>query len=291
MKNPLIIVAGLTALAGAAWFGATAYANNLARQQIDQELLDARDLADIQYDDVQVDLLTRSVSLKHVSIAPANGGEPVLIEELILDEFDQSSDIPSFLSAKILGAQVNAASLGELGDRIRELGYPETLSLNSDISYRYDDLGRELDINNLSLSADDAGTLNARLKLGNIQLGTDEMAFFRLIFGYPNLLVHGAELTFTDRSLVERIMQQRGKAEGLTGDQATNKTLAALDVEIANTKDPLGKEILSQFRRFIASPDTFSVTVQPEQPLKIRDIPRSADPVDIARMLNLQVKG
>ena len=291
MKKPLIIAASLAALAAAGWFSATAYANNIARQQIDKELLEARDTADIRYDDVDVNLITQSVSIKDVSIAPPQGGEPIQIEEVVVDEFDQGSSIPAFLSARIIGAEINVDALGELGAGIRQLGYPQIVKISSDVSYRYDDLERELEVRDLSLDAADAGKLKTRFKIGNVQLGGGQEVLFRLMFGYPNILIHSAELSFSDSSLVERVMQQRGREEGTTTEEATARTLAELDAQITATNDPLGKDILSQFRKFIDSPDTFSVTVQPESPLKIRDIPRSSDPVNIARILNLQVKG
>ena len=291
MKKTLIIAASLTILAAAGWFGATAYANSIARQQIDKELLEARDTADIRYDDVDVNLMTKSVSIKDVSIAPPQGGEPILVEEVVVNEFDQDSAVPAFLSARIIGAEINVDALGEFGAGIRQLGYPQIVKISSDVSYRYDDLARELEVRDLSLEAADVGTLEARFKIGNFQLGSGQEALFRLMFGYPNILIHGAELSFSDNSLVKRVMQQRGREEGTSSEEATANVLAEVDAQIAATNDPLGKDILSQFRQFIDSPDTFSVTVQPEAPLKIRDIPRSSDPVNIARMLNLQVKG
>ena len=188
MKKPLIIAASLTILAAAGWFGATAYANSIARQQIDKELLEARDTADIRYDDVDVNLMTKSVSIKDVSIAPPQGGEPILVEEVVVNEFDQDSAVPAFLSARIIGAEINVDALGEIGAGIRQLGYPQIVKISSDVSYRYDDLARELELRDLSLEAADVGTLEARFKIGNFQLGSGEEALHKARTLRPQLI-------------------------------------------------------------------------------------------------------
>ncbi|MDO6461926.1 hypothetical protein Q4485_14540 [Granulosicoccaceae sp. 1_MG-2023] len=292
MKPISLFFSVATLAAGAAWIGADAYAESEARKRIDQRIAQMQDVAEIRYEDVDVNLLSRDVSLHGVSVRPRQSREALLIERVVIDEFDSNAtDVPAFMSLQLHKAEIATASLGTLGAGLRELDYPDKVNISLTADYHYDRRERQLDIRRLEFDLADAGSLSLALKLSNIELGSDETSLMRLLFGYRNLIIHNAELRLQDNSLAERILQQQAEEQGISADQVRSNALAALDARIADSEDPLSRETLTQLRQFIAEPDTLSASIRPEQPLKIRNIPRRADPLTIARMLNLQIKG
>jgi len=130
MSKKLITGIGIVMLLVAIYFGIKMYASNVAEGKVDKAIAESANFADIDYKKVSVDLLGMDVTISDIIVSPAGAKKQFKIDEIIIHDFDNKSDIPSFLSITCNGIELNIQDLGEDAKKLRDLGYKDKMMVN-----------------------------------------------------------------------------------------------------------------------------------------------------------------
>jgi len=272
----------------AIYFGVKMYASNVAEAKVNEAIAKAANFADIDYGNVSVDLLGMDVRISDIIVSPADTKEKVKIDEIVIYEVDDKSDIPTFLSLSCDGIELNIEDLGEDGKQLRELGYNDKIMVNLNVNYSYNKEKKEIDIKKIGIGADEAGEINVSLRLGNISLEPEEIA--GLIFGFPQVIFHEAKIEYDDDSLAERLMKFGAKEQKVSTDDFRKTLIKNVETEISKEKDEFAQKALSEIKEFLADPDELSISASPSKPQPIGRIMRTNDPKDMIKLLNIHIK-
>ena len=123
MIKKLIAGIGLALALFAVYWGIQMYASNAAEAKVNEVIAKNASIVDVDYKKVSVDLLRTDVHLFDILVSPVNAKEKISIDEIIISDFDDQSDIPSFLSMTCNGIGLNINDLGKNAHKLRALGY------------------------------------------------------------------------------------------------------------------------------------------------------------------------
>ncbi len=291
MNRKLIAAVGLGVVLLGVYFVVQLYADNAAEKELNAAIENAEGLADIAYDDVHVDLISRDVRISDIRIVQKGGAqsENVRINEVIIRDMDtESEDMPAFMNFECSGIVLDIKELGKDARGFREMGYTETLLLNLIVDYRYDKEKKMLDIRKLGIGADNMGELELHLRLGNILLDPDQL--IALLFTYPQITIHEAGIGYQDDSLAERMMQVSARERNMEMKEYQAELLREVDQEIEQETDPFTRNALNEIREFIRDPDSFTISVSPPNPQPLGSLLQVPEPRDIIKLLNVQVE-
>jgi hypothetical protein len=287
MPRKLLLFAGTGVLLAAVFFGIQIYASTVAEKKVDETLAKVSALVDIDYGKVSFELIGMDVRISDVRIAPVNSGSKTRISEVVIRGIDDKSEVPAFLSLSCRGIEIDARQLKGASERLKELGYPDTLLCSLDIDYRYDRERKELTVERLAIGARDAGELDIRLQLANVNLDPKEA--IGLLFTYPQIMVAGARIRYKDQSLAQRLMELKAREEKSTLKDYRNGLIRSVDQQIEREKDDFARGALIEVKRFIDDPRTLSLSVSPAKPQPVGRIMRANGAKDLVKLLNIEI--
>ena len=288
----IVVGIGVVVVLIAVYFGVKIYAENIAEKKVNEAIAKAAVFSDIDYKNVNVDLLSMDVRVSDIVVSLVNTQNKIKIGEIVLYDIDDKSDIPSFLSMAINGIELNIQNLGENVTELTKLGYKDKLLVNLTTDYAYSKEKKELHIKGLGIGADEAGEIRVSLRLGNITLESEEL--LELLASYQQIIFHEAKIEYTDDSLVERLIELLAKEQQVTKEDYTKIGVRNIEAAIAEEKDEYVKNVLSQIKGFIINPKRISISASPSKPQPLGRIMRtmnSDDPKDIINFLNIQIVG
>lgn len=288
MSKKQITGIGIAAVLIAIYFGVRMYASNVAEGKVNEAIAKAADFADIDYKKVSVDMLGMDVVISDILVSPANAKKKIKIDEIIIHDIDNKSDIPAFLSMSCNGIELNIKDLGEAAKELKELGYNDKMMINLTADYTYDKGKKELDIKKIGIGADAAGKISVGFRLGNINLKPEEIAI--LLFTFPQVIFHEAKIKYEDNSLVERLMKLGAQKEQTSVENFKKSLMQKLEKEIEKEKDDFTKKALNEINKFLENPEEFSISASPSEPQTLGRIMRVDDPKDVIKLLNIQIK-
>jgi hypothetical protein len=278
MKKNIILSVGAIALVS--FIGAKYYASSVAKDRVDSILASAPPiLKGLTYKDVSVGLLTGSVTFKDVEFSSPAKDRNILINEVVLNDYDEESEIPSYMDLEFNGIEAEIKQIDELS----KLGYEDYLSSNMAISYEFDAKAGEVNIKNLSMGIDDLGSIRIELKLSNIKNPA------ALIFTYPSVQIDAAKIVYEDDSLIDRAYTLRAKKEKKSVDEIKDDAIQILDSKIEKTSGEFQKNVLLAIRNFIDDPDELTISVSPQSPVSIKQLLSVRDPQYYIELLKLEV--
>jgi len=272
----------------AIYFGVKMYASNVAEAKVNEAIAKAANFADIDYKNVSVDLLGMDVRISDILVSPADAKEKIKIDEIVIYDIDDKSDIPSFLSMTCSGIELNIKNLGEDAKKLMELGYNDKVLVNLTTDYTYSKEKKELHIKKLSIGADEVGKINVSFRLGNISL--EQEAIAGLLFSFRQIIFHEAKIEYNDDSLAERLIKLGAKEQQVSTEDFRKALIKNVETEIAKEKDEFAQKALSEVKEFLVDPDEFSISASPSKPQPLGRIMRANDPKDIINLLNIHIK-
>ena len=288
MSKKQITGIGIAVVLIAIYMGVKMYASNVAEGKVNEAIAKAANFADIDYKNVSVDLLGMDVRISDILVAPVDAKEKIKIDEIIIHDIDDKTDIPTFLSISCNGIELNIKDLGEDAKRLRELGYNDKMMINLTAEYAYDKEKKELDIKEIGIGADNVGEIGVSFRLGNINLEPEEM--LGLLFTFPQVIFHEAKIQYEDDSLAERLMKLGAQEEQTSVKDFKKSLLQEISKEIEKEKDDFTKKALSEIKEFLEDPEEFSISASPSKPYPFGRIMRVDDPKDIVKLLNIKIK-
>lgn len=270
MKKKLLVGTAAALVFVCICFGIRLYASKTAKERIDMVLEKNAKFLAFDYKDVTVDLIGRDVRISDVRISPPDEKEKLRIREIIIHEFDDKSDIPLFLSISFNGLELNPDKFGTGGENIRKLGYADKLLVSLKADYVYEKERKELNIEKMGLRADDVGEISISLHVGNIDLSPEN--FMAILFTFPQITVHKAEIVYKDDSLAERSIRFAAKEKNMEADKFKSVMIQELEKEIEKEKNDSARNLLVKIRNFLNDPKELSISFTPESPSLLGEI-------------------
>ena len=239
MKKKQIVGFGVAVVLIAAYVGIKMYASSVAEEKIDKAIASVANYADVDYKNVSVDLFGLDVHISDVIVSPADSKEKVNINEIVVYDVDEQSDIPLFLDISFNGVEIAIDKLGDDAKKIKELGYNDNILLNSAIEYHYNKENNEISLNKLTIGADDVGALDVSFRLGNIDLGPEKI--MGILFTYPQIMLRDAKISYHDDSLIERLLKLAAKEQKKNVKEIKNEAIKNIEKEIEKEEDDFTK--------------------------------------------------
>ncbi len=288
MQNKKKIVVGvLIVVLIAVYVGVKTYAGRVAERKVNKAIGKVANYADVSYGKISVDLLGLNTRINDVTITPLGAKEKTVIDDIVIYDVDDKSKIPSYLHIALRGININVDSLENDARQLKELGYNE-IKANMEWKHKYDANGKEFYLDSLSSGVDKMGTIDLKFHISNIDLGSDNILSIFLFF--PKILIHSAELSYRDDSLVPRLLKRGAKKEDKEVDSIISEITKDIDKEILRANNEFAKEAMEALKKFIKNPDKIVITVSPERPVPVGSIQKTEDSEELLKLLNVKIR-
>jgi len=281
-KRKKIITISISLILITVYFGAKLYVEKAAKTKIDNAIAKLGDVVNIDYENINADLLRLNLHIQGVSVSRPEQKEKVNITDIIIYDIDSGSRIPSYLNLEINGIRGNAGGLGGLG----ELGY-NTIEGDIELDYRYDGEKKEFQLNKFKCSAAEMEAVETSFHLGNVHI--NQKNILALLFGYPQILLYQATLNYKDNSLVPRLFELGAKKNGKGVNDFKLEIIQKIDHMISKEGDEVSAETLRAIKGFIDDPKKIEISASPRKPVPIGFIQGLKDFRSISKFLNLKI--
>ena len=289
-----VVIAGLAV----SYVGGKLYMTDKVEKQLDAKIIEMQPMLDVKYGDLSVEPITQRIQLHNVVLTPADGsGNPITINEITVNELDTSSEFPTALDFVLNGISISIDDIEpQTADRLKALGYSDDLLISLSTKYTYVDNVMDWQF---GLSAQDMGKMEYSLNIADFEF--DPKQPLTLLFSYPNYQLNSAELTYTDQSLVNRIMKQEAENSAISVEELKQRlsdkinAMLAADLETSNkTSDAelnVAKNAAEAFIKFINDPQSITISINPEQAVTLGEITQTQhDPAKLITLLNMAFK-
>ncbi|MCP3944075.1 MAG: hypothetical protein GY710_21715 [Desulfobacteraceae bacterium] len=291
MKKKLIVGIGVIFVLTVGYLGIKMYAANVAEAKIDDAIASVADYADMNYKNASVGLFDKNVHIFDVVVSPKGSSDKVNIKEIVINNVydgDEDSAIPSALDISFNGVEIAIDQLGNDAQKIKELGYKDNLLLNFAIQYHYNKENNKINLNKLKIGAANVGDLDINFRLGNIDLSPEKL--MGILFTYPQIELYGAQISYHDDSLMERLFKLTAKEQKKSVEQIKNEAIKTVEKEIEKEEDEFTKDVLKGIKGFIENPENLIVSIAPKKPLSLGQLLRVGDPKDMIKLLNVNIR-
>lgn len=269
-RSALLVLGIVVILAVAAVVVLQLYASSKAETEVDRVVQDlrAQNVLDMEYSDVNFDLLSMDVVIEDVTLNAATGGA-YSADRLVVSDYDIGNDFPEYMNLRLenISVPVDEKSFGPDYEKFLAMGY-ETLEGDLVVDFKIDRAGQRFIINELSLKAKDLGTISISLTLGQI---TPEN-FLAYLFDPSGITVDSVEIFYQDDSFAERTLAQAAREQNSTEEDLRVQALAGVDQTIEQARQEgseRGVAFLEAFKQFLSDPGSIRITAAPAEPVSV----------------------
>ncbi|MFH1102405.1 MAG: hypothetical protein V1714_01380 [Pseudomonadota bacterium] len=271
----------------AGYFGVKFHLEKIARQKVEEVISKTSGLMEIDYRKVSVNLIGLNTHVKDVTVKATGEKEGIQIDEITVYKARAGKDKSLDVHIALNGISVHADQLIEDHDTVRDLGY-QNIKADMEVDYEYDDRKREFRLNTLRLGAKEIGDIDFSFRLTNIELDPEKMAL--MLFTFPLIEINEAELSYTDDSLVRRLLNFYARKEGKTVDETIRQLTVKMDEEIARANDPLVTQSIEAVKKFINKPNKIMVSLSPKEPVSIGSLRDLVYQNEYIKLLNIRIR-
>lgn len=240
-------------------------------------------LAGLRLQDAAVRMPQGAISLQSVSMTSKS---------------QEGVEVATSSQAEMSGLKIPAALLDSrgVGQVLGDLGYQD-LVLGMKFQADYDPAKGTANISDLSLSAQEAGTLKFAVAVSGLNLdqlpginsSQEELLRFLQHFAYVSL-----EISYTDASLCQRLYSFAAKKDKTTPEQLKAK----IKENIAQAASPQGRsgidrETQAALLAFVDNPQRLTISMKPASPITLEagmQTVMTQGPDALVKMLNVQVR-
>lgn len=288
--NKKIIAAAIAGTAIGGYLVADHQATKAAEAQLTKTLEDVKPFMDVNYDAVDVGLLSGKLTISDVTFASKLSGENISVDEIVIHDVDQDHSIPRFMTVSINGITAEIPKNGKVARDLKKLGYENQLVGDIHLSYHYDFTEKELEIDELSTTIDDMGEVTIDLHLGNLPSTMASSFFGRSLM--EQVVLHEANIKYEDDSLTERKLKIDAERMGVSTADLKKEITADIEKEIAKTQSKKAKSFLKEIIEFIDDPEELAISINPEEPTSMKTLLRTQgrQTDDLVKLLNIDVE-
>jgi len=299
MGKKQLLAIGICAILTAVYFGIKIYTVNIAKIEVNKVIANLSDVADIKYENVDVNLFNMSVIISDILISPIDTNSigtnsidktdnTMKIKEIIIYDITYNRNMPVLLSVMCREIELSVEHLGEMGKKLNTLGYNDKITTDLFVNYTYDLEKNELNIKNSGIKAKNVGEIIINLNISDINLAPE--AIIGIFFTFPQIMLHNAKVEYKDDSLFERFLKLTADKEHINVTDFKNFIITKIKQDIKQENDTFIRTVLSKIENFIEDPDELSITAYPASPVSISSILSVNSPKDCIKMLNLQIQ-
>lgn len=288
---------GLVVVALAIALAVQVFANSIVVERLDRIMAGLRQSGAERatYQSAKVDLFSRSVTVTGLDIRLAEKDE-IRIAEAVAVRYDIfNARQPAYGQFDISGITVRAGNGSRLSALFRQFGATQVAG-RIQLAFRANHQLRIVDIDQLDIDLTDTARLQVSGKMGN----WNRKALLALIrafagdgtqaFRGTGLEIHFATLTYQDRGFVNRYLKFLAAREDRKLGRYKRDMLRDLrKARRALKGDRLDRErkLLEAMIEFIRKPGILVVKLEPDNPVKVAEIPALDDPVRLRSRLRL----
>ena len=244
------------------YFGMKTYVSNIAEKEIDKMLDKVSEFVNVNYKSVSIDLFRMDVSISDIFVTPNfNTKQNLVIDEIIIRDIDDKSDIPAFMSISLHGVELKIDNFEQLSE-LEKLGYPDELLVDLGMDYVF--ANDELSVNDLFIKIDDLGELSVDFHLGNLSI--QQLGIIKLLFSYPEILLYELQIELDFVPLVERYIESGAEELNISEAEFKSKAIEAIEQDIKNARNKDNLLYISSLvlmKNYIDEPDELSISVSP----------------------------
>lgn len=261
MKLKLWLVVSILLLI-AIYFGVTSYASNIAKKEVDKMIVAVSPFVDVDYKSVNVDFIGLDVKMSDVFIVSRFDTDyNVFIDDIIIRKIDGKSDIPTFMSGSIHGIDLKIND-PDISADLEKFGYTNQLLVDLGIDYIYEN--NVLNVNDLSLSVDDVGELNANFSIGNLPFNQQGILGFLTM--YPEILLYKAQVVLDLLPLADHLIEYGAKEHDMSIADFRSKVLEDIERGL-DTNENIFLGIHAEIaKKFVTDREKFSISISPSEP-------------------------
>ena len=275
------------------YFIAKSIVTHKVKEAIDIMIEEISQVAEVEYDDISVSLLTRNTHIEDISIKPKGITDDTLkIKELIVRDYDYKSKYPKYVNFDI-----KKLTLTNIPEKLKDLGYKKFVA-DISLDWEYNSKKEIYKINELKIQADEMGELSLKLILSDVMHIEDSLEDANSIDSLEqvleNISIANAKITYKDDSIIEKLIKYDAEKEGVSykkmRDEYVNKISSESFPGIPN-------KVLKMIKKFIKDPDTLKISISPDSPVSIKQLSKIIDRYDenkdraeqIFRKLNIKI--
>ena len=257
------------------------------RQELDQRLAKLQPL-NVTYEGLRVSLPFYHTHISNIRMTGQAGRGPVTVREVVVERMDLGHRAPHYLRARVVGLEENLENPSRgTGNLFRKYGY-QKIHANYEIDYDYDANAKVMDVRRLIADLDRIGRLEVRLRLRDFHLYESS----KNAPPAPNFSVANGRLVYTDASLVDRILEETAREQGMTKEAYLRAVDKQLDDAASTQPDARMKAIAGQLKTFLDKPGRIRVAINPEKPVTLPQLfaKASVSPAELPDLLALEVR-
>lgn len=262
------------------------YAGRFAETKLRKTIADLDFYADITYQKVTVNLFGPVVHVDEVVLSPVGSTEKIYIDKITISEIDDKNRIPASAHIKLKGFY--SESSGTAKKLFKYLGYEEDTRLSIEVDYTYSREKRTFHLRRFRYGARQIGVLSLESHISNFDL--DPKSILSIGSSFPNILIHSAEISFQNESLVERFIRAKAEEENKKTEKIIQDILAVFEKQISGTEETFSRDALRSLKEFIKNRHRLGFEFSPEKPVSLDRILEIKKLSDAVRLLKVKVK-
>ncbi|MCC2111395.1 MAG: hypothetical protein KDJ16_05115 [Hyphomicrobiales bacterium] len=225
------------------------------------------------------------IELNAITITTEDTPAPIPVKSLLVDLEDFENDIPTHMAIEVADIEVGIENIEEAEPRemFKAMGYDMLkMGMKGDLNWKPDAGTASLesfeisfaDMGALRLSGVFGGipaeALEKATELGNSAGGTDGQPMPPGGELLETLTVDSLTLSFTNHSIVERLLEQQAKQMGIKAYDLKLQVQGVLpQMLVALQNQAFQDDVTDAVRTFLDDPQTLVVTARPEQPVLV----------------------
>jgi hypothetical protein len=286
-KGRIAELAVIAVIAGGGYFVAQLYADRVADRRIGAILTKLPKGTDVKYRTAGYSIWNGEIRLRDVKVDSQVAGE-ARIKGVTVADFDKFHRVPHYVKVKVRGFEMKREKANAATRRWMDKLRYKSITVDVEYAYRYRPDIRELVIEKARITGPQVGTLELSGRLTNVR-SLDVRHLGDLIAIGMQSVVRGVRLTYTDRSLADRLIASYAAEKGIDAKTYRASLVRDLDAEMRRTKSANLRRQIQHMRAFVERPGKVVITVQPRTTVPVFLLAAMPAPHMIQRTLGINI--
>lgn len=286
-KGRIAGLAVIAVIAGGGYFVAQLYADRVADRRIGAILTKLPQGTEVKYRTAGYSIWNGEIRMRDLEVDSQVAGE-ARIEGLTVADFDKFHRVPHYVKVKVHGFHMTREKAKPATRRWMDKLRYKSITVDVEYAYRYRPDLRELVIEKARITGPQVGTLELSGRLSNVR-SLDVRTIGDLIAIAMQSVVRGVRVTYTDRSLTDRLIEAYAAERGVDAKTYRARLVGDLDAEMRRTKSANLRRQIQHVRAFVAHPGKVVVIVAPRTTVPVFMLAAIPAPHMIQRTLGINI--
>lgn len=286
-KGRVAGLAVIAVIAGGGYFVAQLYADRLADRRIGAILTKLPKGTAVKYRTAGYSLWNGEIRLRDVEVDSKVAGE-ARIKGLTVADFDKFHRVPHYVKVKVRGFKMQRENATPATRRWMDKLRYKSITVDVEYAYRYRPDIHELVIEKARITGPKVGMLELSGRLSNVR-SIDVRTLGDLIAVGMQSVVRGIRVTYTDKSLADRLIAAYAVEHGSDAKTYRAKLVRDLDAEMRRTKSADLRRQIQHIRAFVHRPGKVMITVAPRTTVPVFLLAAVPAPHLIQRSLGINI--